>query len=70
MSRQRIFEYAVIKQPLEDEDGKETEPAELVVPLTAIMAKDEKQATLLASRAIPDSEMGNLDRLDIAVRPF
>lgn len=70
MSSLKIFEYAVVKQPLEDENGKETEPGTLVVPLTSVLARDEKQATLIASRAIPEEEMDNIDRLTIAVRPF
>lgn len=66
----RIFEYAVIRQPLEDDDGKVTDPGTLIVPLTSVLAADEKQATLLASRAIPEEAMADLDRLTIAVRPF
>lgn len=66
----KLYEFAVIKQPLEDDDGKIKESGELIVPLTPILATDESQATILASRAIPDEHIGDLDRITIAIRPF
>lgn len=67
-----MFEYAVILNEKRDKDGEVTEPAEMVVPVTAVLARDEDQAQLLAARAIPDEIAGNgkLDRLVVVVRPF
>lgn len=66
----RIYQYAVIKQQKLDKDGDVIEEGELIVPITSVLAKDEGQAQLLASRAIPDDEIGNLDRLVVVVTPF
>ena len=68
----QLYEYAVILQEKKDKDGEVTEPAEVIVPVTAIAARDEGQAQLLAARAIPEEIAGNgkLDRLTVVVRPF
>lgn len=66
----KIFEYAVILQPKEDKDGIITEEGAIIVQPTTVLAKDEKQAALLAGRAIPENQIDKLDRLTLAVRPF
>lgn len=66
----RMFEYAVILQPKEDKDGNLIEQGEVIVNPTSVLAADEKQATLVASRSIPDNKMEELDRLTLVVRPF
>lgn len=65
-----LWQYAVIKQPKEDKDGNVVEEGKVVVDPVTVLAADSDQATLLASRAIPEEEIGNLDRLTVAVRPF
>lgn len=67
-----LYEYAVILNEKRDKDGEETEPAEIVVKPTTIVAKDEQQAQMLAARAIPEEMISNgkLDRLMVVVRPF
>ena len=66
----QLFEYAVILQPKLDKDGEVKEEGTVVVPVTSVLAKDEKQATMIASRAIPDSQIKKMDRLTVVVRPF
>lgn len=65
-----LFEYAVIKQEKRDKDGDITDDAAVVVPVTTILANDESQATMIASRAIPEDVMGDIDRLSVVIRPF
>lgn len=67
-----MFEYAVILGEKRDKDGEIVEEAELVVPVKAILARDEAQAQMLAARAIPEAMVSNgkLDRLTVVVRPF
>ncbi len=66
-----MFEYAVILNEKRDKDGEIVEEGQLVVPVTAILARDEGQAQMLAARAIPEEYMnGKLDRLMVVVRPF
>ena len=68
----QLYEYAVILNEKRDKDGEETEPAELVVEPTTVLARDEGQAQMLAARASPESltKNGKLDRLVVVVRPF
>jgi len=67
-----IYEYAVLLNEKRNKDGEVTEPAELVVTPTTVLATDEAQAQLLAGRAIPEEYVANgkLERLVVVVRPF
>ena len=69
----KLFEYAIIHTPLHTKEqidrGEVSKPA-LLVPITAVLAKDLAQANMLAARAIPDTHMDKLDQLTIAVRDF
>jgi hypothetical protein len=66
----QLFQYAVILQPKRDKDGELTEDGRVIVEPTTVLAKDQKQAELLAGRAIPDEQIKNLERLVVVVRPF
>lgn len=68
----QLFEYAVFKNEKLDKDGEVTDAAAIVVEPTTILARDQKQAELLAARAIPEDVASNgvLDRLVVAIRPF
>lgn len=65
----KLFQYAIIKHPTdkEKENGKSSR---LVVEVTTVLAENDKQATLMAGRAIPEAELKDIDRLEVAVRPF
>jgi hypothetical protein len=65
----KLFEYAVVKQPLK-KDGEIIDDGEIVVEVSTVLAKDETQVQLLAARQIPDAEIEDLDRLEVVVRPF
>lgn len=65
----KIFEYAAILHPTRK--GKEEgEPSTIIVQPTVCLAADLNGATVLASRALPDSVLDKLDRVEVAVRPF
>jgi hypothetical protein len=68
----QIFEFAVLLNEKRDKDNEVAEEAEIVVPVTQVLARDEGQAQMLAARAIPDEMVSNgkLDRLMVVVRPF
>jgi hypothetical protein len=68
----QIFEFAVLLNEKRDKDNEVVEEAEIVVPVTQVLARDEGQAQMLAARAIPDEMVSNgkLDRLMVVVRPF
>jgi len=68
----KLYEYAVIRDEKEDRDGEVVQEAKIVVEPTAVLARDDAQAQLLAARSIPEEEItnGNLDRISVVVRPF
>jgi hypothetical protein len=65
-----LYEYAVIKSEKGDADGNVTDPAAVLVQPTSVLANDEEEVKTIAARQIPEGEMGNLDRIDILIRPF
>lgn len=72
-TKMKLFEYAVLHHPAptEDEQKRGAQPkSELLVDLTRVLANDEKEASVLAARAIPDSHVDKLDRVEIVLRPF
>lgn len=65
----RIFQYAIYFVPGPSSENKEEKP-KILKEITSILAKDEKSATILASRDIPQEFLSRLDEVSIAVRPF
>jgi len=72
MTVARLYEYAVLLEEKRDKDGEVVDPAEVIVPITDIVARDDAQAQMLAARAIPEEYVANgkFDRLVVVVRPF
>ena len=69
----KLYEYAVIYNPLQTKDQKDlgqTPKSELIVDVTRVLANNDKEAQMLAARAIPDAYTDKLDRIEIAFRPF
>ncbi len=68
----KLYEYAVILDEKEVRDGEIVEEAQVIVPVTPALARDDAQAQLLAARSIPEEfvKNGKLDRLTVVVRPF
>lgn len=68
----KLYEYAVVLDERRDGDDEVVEEARIVVEPTAVLARDDAQAQLLAARAIPDEDAkgARLDRLTVVVRPF
>lgn len=68
----KLYEYAVILDEKLGRDDEIVDEAKVVVDPTAVLARDDAQAQLLAARAIPEEYVtnGKLDRLTVVVRPF
>ena len=69
----KLYEYAVIYNPLPTKD--QTERGEkpksvLIVDVQRVLSNDDKEAMMLAARAIPQDYTDKLDRVEIALRPF
>ena len=68
-----VFEYLIMLEEKRDGDGNVTHPAEILTDVTRVLAKNQTQATTLASREIPDDifdDQEKFDRLVVVVRPF
>ena len=69
----KLFEFAVIytPKPTKDESDRGVKPkSELVVDVTRVLVDDERAASMLAARAIPEAYADKLEALEICVRPF
>jgi hypothetical protein len=42
----------------------------LIVDVTRVLSNNDKEASMMAARAIPESYTDKLDRVEIALRPF
>lgn len=65
----KLYEYALIFTGRKDKEGGYLQEPELL-DFERVLARDEAQATIIASRAIPETFMDQLERVEIAVRPF
>ena len=60
----------LILQPTKKQKDEEGAVATIVVPPTAVMAKDESQAAMKAFRFVPEEHAGKDDRLEVRILPF
>ena len=69
----KLFEYAVIlnhkRTKKQEEDGAPVK-GELLVPITSVLARDDKEVQIIAARQIPEAHVDKLDQIQIAIRPF
>lgn len=69
----KLFEYAVLyhPRPTKDEAERGDLPAsQLIVDITQVMARTDKEALMMATRSIPEEYDDKLDQVEIALRPF
>lgn len=73
MAKGQLFEYAVLfhPKPTKDPAGNDTTPkSEMIVPPTRVLAENEKEVSIKASRAIDPKYDNQLELVEILVRPF
>lgn len=68
----QLFQYSILYVPKKKSSDKtsKTDKAQVLVKVTDVLAEDAQQATILASRAIPEAYLDRLDEVQLAVRPF
>lgn len=69
----KLFEFAAIYNPVATKDEAErgvTPKSKLIVDVQRVLANNDKEAAMIAARAIPEEFIDKLDRVEIAVRPF
>ncbi len=67
--KDKLFEYAVLLHPTKEESEKGTR-SKLITPPATVLARDEKEVQMLISRQLPEDQLQNWDRIEVAVRPF
>ena len=66
----QLFEYAVYKDEKRDKDDEVVDEAVVLVEPKTVLAQDAQQVGMLASRAIDEVHMKDIDRIQVVVRPF
>lgn len=69
----KLYEYAVIFNPTatkDQNDRGEKPKSELIVDVQRVLANSDKEAMMLAARSIPEKYTDQLERVEIALRPF
>ena len=72
MAKGHLFEYAVLFHPKPRKVGDETQtdPTEIVVAPSTLIATDEGTVSILVARQIPEKYLTMLDQVEILIRPF
>ena len=70
MSKQKLFQYAVLWHPTEKQVKEENAKSKLIVDLKTILANDQNSVNMTAAMEIPADYKTQLDQIEIAVRPF
>lgn len=65
----KLYQYAILFHPT-DKEKKDGATSKLLVPLTSVLAADDKSVAIQAARAIPEEYVPKLAQVEIAVRPF
>jgi hypothetical protein len=69
----KLYEAAIIFTPLqtkEQHERGEKPKSKLIVPITTILASNDKESDIQASRLIPEDYLDKLECIEIALRPF
>lgn len=74
MPKGTAFEYLILYHPEEKKDaaGNPTErkKSELIVGPKLEIALSAQEVGILAAKAIPDTHIEHLDRIEVIIRPF
>lgn len=65
----KVFQYLILWHP-NSEEKKDGKKSLIIKDFCTLLAQDEKQANLIAARAIPEEYIGVLEQVEIAIRPF
>ena len=66
----KLFQYAILLHPTKKQAEEDGTSSIILVGITTILAVSHEAAFLLAAREIPEIYMKELDRIEVAVRPF
>ena len=70
MSNSKLFQYAILWHPTEKQVKDDGLKSKVLVEPKIILALDQSSASMAAAMEIPSDKKGELDQIEIALRPF
>jgi hypothetical protein len=70
MTKSRLFQYAILWHPTEKQAKDEGLKSKLLVELKTILASDQNSVAMAAAMEIPVDKKGELEQIEICLRPF
>ncbi len=65
-----LYQYAVLLHPTQSDQKKGVRAEVIVPPSDFMLARNDQEVVMKATREIPSEIMEHADRLEVAVRPF
>ncbi len=65
----KLYEFVALYHP-KKKKGEEKQRSKVIVDIQRVVADSEEEVQMLAARAIPEEYTDELDRVELAVRPF
>lgn len=70
MSNSKLFQYAVLWHPTEKQIKEEGAKSKVLVEPKTILAPNQEKASMIAVMEIPADKKGELDQIEVVLRPF
>ena len=70
MANAQLFQYAILWHPTEKQVKDDGLKSKLLVTPQTVLAETQQSVLLLAATQIPKEYLGELEQVQIAVRPF
>lgn len=70
MSKPQLFQFAILFHPTEKQIKDDGAKSKILIEPKIILAKDQNSANMSAAMEIPEEYKGQLDQVQIAIRPF
>lgn len=70
MAQLKVYQYIVLKHPLEEDEQKEDSKIILDGSRELLLAPNLETAMVQVSRKLSEEDVKDLDRLEFLVRPF
>lgn len=70
MTKQKLFQYAVLWHPTDKQEKEEGLKSKLISEPKTILAVDQNSAAMSAAMEIPTEYKTQLDQVEICIRPF
>lgn len=65
-----LFQYAILWHPTEKQEKEEGLKSIVLSEVKTVLAKDQASATMMAAMDIPSDKKGELDQIQVVIRPF